>query len=264
MGLFGSLFGKKSKPNLTPDISMPTQEQLYFTSGDAEKGGYSLRDFAARGIKGEGLGFGEDYLSKTTNPAIAQIDANFKNRTLPTISNEASKRGLARSSIVTDQIGQADLQRGRDISSMVADFYNLNEMQKKTDQSQALGLAGQLQNQQQAMKTNQAMASERLNERTANQQNVRNAESAGMWDNIGAGIGTLIGGPVGGMMGGGGGGGIASALSSFGFGNMGAGGSNAMQVGRAGALSQNPVRTQTLQSMNSNQLDQLIRAARGY
>src|SRR3990167_4647476 len=124
MSWLGDLFKGQKKVNLTPDISMPTQESLYFTP--------QLRDFAKKRIAGEDLGFGSDYLDKTTNPAIANIDANFKNKTLPLISSEASKRGLARSSIVTDQIGQADQQRNRDVNSLVAQFYQLNELQRKT------------------------------------------------------------------------------------------------------------------------------------
>lgn len=174
-GLLGFLgFGKKSKPNLVPDIMPPsaTDSPLYG----------QLKDFAANRIKagttGEetpGVGFGPDFVSKTSNPAIAQIDANFRDRTLPTISNEASKRGLARSSIVADQIGRADLQRSRDIDSMVADFYKLNEIQKKSDITEGVNVGNTLDTQYLNQGNQQAAESAKIRDLTLGVANTNNA-----------------------------------------------------------------------------------------
>lgn len=205
MGLFSFLTGSQKKTNLTPDINYPNQDQLYFTSPTASKQGSNLRDFAANRIAGNNLGFGNDFVDRQSSPGIAQIDANFQNRTMPTLSSNASKRGLARSSIVQDQIGQADQSRNRDISSMVANFQMLNEQQKKTDQNNAVGIAQGLQGEQLGMMNNAAAASERQVGRNTEgdkyaQQYKDNAGKnimAMIASAIGAGTGMPMGSPVG-------------------------------------------------------------------
>ncbi len=132
MGL-GALFGKKAK---APEYKMPEVPGL----GDLPHY-LNLKQAAEDRISGKVAGFGDDFVGKATNPAIANIDANFQNRTLPTISSEASKRGLGRSSIVQDQIGQADQQRNRDINSLISQFTVMNEQQKKKDFSEGVGIA---------------------------------------------------------------------------------------------------------------------------
>lgn len=164
---FLGLFGGKRKTNLQPDIPRPVQSDLYFTSPDATSGGYNLRDFAKKRIRGEGLGFGSDYTDRMANPAIAQLENSFQKSTLPTISSEASKRGLGRSSLVTSQIGEAERQKNLDVNSLVSQFYNLNKMQEKKDLSEGLGLAQDLQNQENSMLQDRAAASERTRDLTA-------------------------------------------------------------------------------------------------
>lgn len=212
MSVFSSLL-KRKKPNLTPSISMPTQEQLHFTP--------QLRDFASSRIAGNNLGFGEDYLSKTSNPVIAQREAAFKNKTVPFISNQASSRGLGRSSLVTSQLGEAEQDKNRDIDSMVGQFYHLNELQKKQDQTQALGVAQNMQGQESGMRTNAASASERLANATAAQQNTYQDQDRQLAMQGIQAVGSAIAGvPIGGMGGLGGFGGGASigpALQQFGL-----------------------------------------------
>src|SRR3990167_10493218 len=100
MALFG-LFGKKAKPNLSPSFRFPEQKFFTFTGDDAKQGGYSLKELAKTGIRaaqtGEatpGIGYGPDFVSRTTNPGISKLDARFRESTVPRISSEASKRGL--------------------------------------------------------------------------------------------------------------------------------------------------------------------------
>lgn len=177
MALFG-LFGKKSKPNLTPDISYPTQEQLYFTRPNS---GTDLRTIAEeRLFQGKGLGFGEDFVSRTANPVIKQREARFNEQDLPFISSQLSARGVGRSGgtgLATDIVNRANVQKNRDIDEIYADMYKLNKAQEKQDFGQALNLAQYLQDQQLGMKNNQAAASERLTNATANQQLQRQKET---------------------------------------------------------------------------------------
>jgi len=215
MGLFSFLTGKTKKTNLTPAEDYPSQESLYFTNPSATSRGYNLRDFAAKRIRGENLGFGDDFVNRQSSPGIEQIDANFKNRTMPTLSSEASKRGLARSSIIQDQIRQADLQRNRDVDSMVAEFQKLNEMQKKTDQQNAVQLASGLQDQERSILADRAAASERQVGRNIAGDQYQDASKARAGGNIMSAIGTLVGGPVGGSISSFGGGGGVGQMGSI-------------------------------------------------
>lgn len=191
-GLMGFLgFGKRDKPNLTPAVLPPAQRDLYFTSDTASKGGYNLRDFAAKGIRGEGLGFDDDWLSKSANPAIAKLDASFRERTLPGISNAASSRGIGRSNLVVNEISRAEQENNRDVADLMSKFYTLNEAQKKTDQTQALNLATGLQNQEASLLNESAQASERQVGRNVAQANIKNASADAMRNQSLQAIGSL-------------------------------------------------------------------------
>ena len=177
-GLFGFLgFGKKDKPNLTQNYQAPPSAQSSPMWG-------TLSEFAKRRIAGEDTGFGENWLSKTTNPAIAQSNARFQEQTVPFLNSQLSSRGVSRSAgagLATDILGRAERSQRRDIDSMVADFYRLNEMQKKTDQSEGVRVGENLQGtfldqgNRIAEEFNQA---ERGNvDRTFDQSKIRNAEA---------------------------------------------------------------------------------------
>jgi hypothetical protein len=178
---FLSLFKSRKKPNLTPDISFPTQEQLHFTP--------QLRQFAEDRISGKTAGFGEDYLSRTTNPVIASREARYNEQEIPQLSSQLSARGLARSAgpnLASDVLTRAGQQKERDINEVLAQFYQLNEAQKKQDITQGVGVGEYLQSQQAGMKADQAAASERLSQRTAAQQNQYQSEDRAGLDKLGA------------------------------------------------------------------------------
>lgn len=162
MGLFSSIFGKKTKTNLTPEFDQPAQENLFFTQGGTD---HNLRDLVSQRLfHGEGLGFGPDFLSKATNPAIASREARFNETELPQLSSQLSARGLARSAgpnLATDVLTRAGQNKERDINDLLSQFYVLNEQQKKSDFGQALGEANLLQGQQAQLLANRASASER-------------------------------------------------------------------------------------------------------
>ena len=184
MGLLDFLgFGKRHKPNLTPSFGYPEQKNLFFQSDDAKQGGYSLRELAKSRIKagqtGEitpGIGYGSDFVSRTANPAIAKLDARFRESTVPRISSEASKRGLGRSTLVTNEIGRASQEVDRDVADLVSKFYQLNKMQEKTDINQGISLGQDLDTQERSMLSDQAAASERQVGRNIVQDDKYNTE----------------------------------------------------------------------------------------
>lgn len=186
MGLLSFLgFDKKEKPNLVSPVARPQAKDLYFNK--------TLRDYAKNRIDSEeNLGFGEDFTNRMSSPAIAQIDANFRERTLPTISSEASKRGIARSSLVTDQIGRADLQRNRDIDEQVAKFQYLNELQKKTDRTQALTLGQNLDQQEAGLLSDAAAEGERVRDLTNQRAATNNQNSLNRQNSALQSLGSLI------------------------------------------------------------------------
>ena len=172
-GLLGFLgFGKREKPSLNAPVARPRSEDLYFNT--------QLRDLAKKRIGGQDLGFGEDYLSKTTNPAIAQSNYRFRNETVPFLSGELSKRGMARSAgpgLATDVLGKAERQKGLDIDELVSKFYNLNELQKKQDFGQSLQLGQNLDTQQAGLLSDAAAEGERVRDLTVGRSDTRNARS---------------------------------------------------------------------------------------
>lgn len=176
-GILGFLgFGKKDKPNLTPSRQYP--------DASLAPNYQSLNDLSKQriqaGITGQetpGVGFGPDFLGKATNPAIANIDYNFQNRTLPQLNSELSKRGVARSAgagLATDVIGRADQQRNLDVNNLMSQFFTLNKQQKKNDITQGIGV-GQGQDSEFLNQQNlQAQAAENQVNRNVSQANLNN------------------------------------------------------------------------------------------
>src|SRR3990167_7870549 len=119
-----SSFFKSKKPNLTPDISFQTPSQI-------SPGLYNpMSELAKRriqaGLTGEetpGVGFGKDFLSRTTNAPIASREARFREQEVPFLSSQLSSRGLARSAgpgLATDVLNRASLQKERDINDLLS------------------------------------------------------------------------------------------------------------------------------------------------
>ena len=287
MGLFGFITGSKKKTNLTPDVSYPRQENAFFTSNAFPES--NLRLLTAKKLRGEGLGFGEDYLSKAANPSIAQLENSFQKQTVPFLSSQASARGMARSAGVgsaLDTLGQAERQKNLDVNELISKFYNLNEMQKKTDYNQATGLAERLNAEDLSYRRGEAEASERQVGRNieGDRYNTAYQDQAGknilgmVASAIGAGAGMGMGGlPVnlGSVPG-------AGAISTYGannipqgFGGLSnpAGGVGGFNLGQStlpfvgGALSQfggqSGAKTNTLGSYSDSQIDQLIALLQG-
>lgn len=205
MGLFSGLFGKKAKSNLTPDVTPYYQSQLALTN--------DLRPLVQNRLRGNDLGFGEDFLSKTSNPVMAQRQARFQNEEIPRINSELSSRGFARSAgapgTATDSLIKAGQSNQRDLDEIMSKFYLLNEQQKKTDDQRNIGEANILQDQEADMQMNVAGASERLSGRTQQQQETNRLERNSAIDQGGDRLFQALGGAIGGD-------GMGSLFSNFG------------------------------------------------
>jgi len=124
-----------------PDTSYLTQGIRPYQSLTEIPVGASLNDIILKGLKGEGWGFAPEFIDKTTSPVVAQREARFKNYELPTLTSELSSRGMGRSSIAGQQIGEATAQKERDINSVIAEAYAKDQAQRKLDEArfQSLG-----------------------------------------------------------------------------------------------------------------------------
>lgn len=172
-GLMGFLgFGKRAKTSLTPVNETAKFEDLPFTK--------SLSDLASSRLRGEGLGYGPDFVDKAANPAIAKLESQFKNKTMPNLSSQASARGLGRSSLVMNQIGEAEGEKNRDVSDLVSKFFVLNKAQEKQDTTEAIGLGQNLNNQAQNVSTQRANEARDLRDKQLGVDNNNNARADAM------------------------------------------------------------------------------------
>lgn len=177
-GLLGFLgFGKSSKPNLTQNFRMPASAESAPLFGD-------LRALASKRIRGEGLGFGDDFVNKATNSQAQRMRADYNQYTSPALDSELSKRGVARSAgggLATDIKTRALQTNQSDIDMLMERFFVLNESQKKADQTEGINLGNQLNTQylnQDNEQSSQFNAAERGNtERTVARANTNNANA---------------------------------------------------------------------------------------
>lgn len=145
MGLFDTLFGRGSQINpstaTTRRFGIPSVDKLRLESGTAAFPSLAQRATqAALGQDRSFGGFGPDFVSQATNPVIAARRAELREQTIPDIAAAASARGLGRSSIATGQIADASTEAARDIDQLRANFFVLNEAQRKKDIAQGLGI----------------------------------------------------------------------------------------------------------------------------
>lgn len=143
--------------------------------------------------RGEGLGYGEDFVNKTTSPLVAQREARFTNQELPFMEGEYSGRGLGRSTLAARDIGQASAQKERDINEVMANAILMNEQQKKADlarNQQAALTLGQLETGQQGLAAGEeASRNQQIASLFGNQAAQQKADEAGVWNNINSYIG---------------------------------------------------------------------------
>lgn len=240
MALFG-LFGKKAKPNLTPDVT-----RLMPASINPVKHG-ELSKLSSDYIAGRGTGFGDDFLDKTTNPVASSMRRNFQNVTSPLLDNQYASRGLSRSNLAADAQGKAAGDVESDIGVIMADLYKLNEIQKKGDTQFGANIAQNLLSGDTAQHNSIADASERLSQRTQDQANTNAAIDRQTGDKALAGVSTLLTGLP-----------MFSGSTSQGpdltsiLRNMGA--PNLAMPGAGGINGGSPVAARTLDNVSSNQV----------
>lgn len=204
MSLLSSLF-KSKKVNLTPDVSYKTPEQAspQFYKPLSELAQQRIKA-GTTGLETPGVGFGQDFVAKSTNPVADSMRRNFNNVTSPFLSSQYSARGLGNSSLAASAQGLAQGNVESDIGNLMAQFYTLNEQQKKNDITQGINLGSNLM-QGDINQSNQiAGASERLANATAQDARAREQRDAGLAGGfLQAGaqllnpIGSMIGGQAG-------------------------------------------------------------------
>lgn len=207
-GIGGSALAGGFKKRRAPSIDLPdfpTQGNLFFTD--------QLRNLASGGIRAAGgdrnvpgIGFGKDFVSRVTNPVIVDRTRRFNEQTLPNISNRAEERGLGRSNQPLIQERRAGRDFQNDLDKLVSQFFLLDELRRKTDTSERLGIATGLQTQQADLLSQRARGEERVRDLTLGRAERFNAQdverrntifkTAGSFANFlgGAGGGGLPGG----------------------------------------------------------------------
>lgn len=210
-------FGKKQKTN-TPETILPPASYQAPQYGSLKQLADRRTQAAYSGEETPGVGFGPDFVSKTTNPVANSMRSNLQQYTLPQLNSEASKRGLGRSSIALDQNTRAVQNNENQIGNLMSQFYQLNEAQKKTDQTQGVELGQNLDSQylnqgniraETQNSANQAQANRDFQTASTNNANSlarqNSALQAGAYtlNPIGGALGSIgksIGGPAGGLL----------------------------------------------------------------
>lgn len=126
--LAGGLLAKKQKAPQIPHVSLPGL-------GDYEQ--YKPITSEIERLTSQ-PGFGSDFTDKAGSPIAQSMRRDFKNITSPFISNQYSARGLGRSNLVADRQIQAEGDVESDIGNMFSQLYQLNEIQKSNQGTQAL------------------------------------------------------------------------------------------------------------------------------
>lgn len=177
-------FGKKEKPNLTQAYKAPPSAESSPLYGD-------LRDLARKRIRGEEVGFGDEFVNKATNSQAKRMRQDFMDYTNPYLDSELSKRGVARSAgggLATDIKTRAYQTNMSDIDNLMERFYVLNKAQEKADTTEGINLGNTLDTQylnQGNIASESFNAAERGNtERTAGRAATNNANALARQNNV--------------------------------------------------------------------------------
>ena len=197
MSWLSDLFGGKEKKAVAPALKIaPT------LSATAE---YPLyKSTLEERMAGRGLGYDPSVLSSATAPYATQQRQGFQDYTMPTISGQASARGLGRSTIPVSQARLGSQEVESDIANRVAQLTLANEQQKAGEKSAAISGYGGLMSEDYSSLLNQvnsqnqaamsAAAVQNYNNQMANQGSQR-LLSAGVGA-AEAGIGAATGNPM--------------------------------------------------------------------
>jgi hypothetical protein len=118
--IFAKMFGF---PSAKPDLNQGTPISPDIPGFD------ELR----KSIMARQLGFGPEFVERTTSPVIAEREAGFGLRERPALEESFASRGLGRSTIAGRDIGRAFAQKERDINQLIAEATMQDLLQKKSD-----------------------------------------------------------------------------------------------------------------------------------
>lgn len=99
-------------------------------------------------IAGVGLGFTPEFISETASPFAVSQRRALRQETIPTISAQASARGVGRSTIPTGQIGRESNITEQNIAERIANLGLASENLRAQQQGTAIGRYGNLTLQQ--------------------------------------------------------------------------------------------------------------------
>lgn len=247
MSLLSSLFRSAPKTNMTPQVIRQTPQQLNPQAyGD-------LSTLSHNYLNGVGTGFGDDFVNKSTNPVAASMRRNYQNVTAPTISSNYSSRGLGNSSLAANAQGLAEGNVESDIGSLMSNFYQLNEQQKKTDTQYGAAVGNQLLSGDVSQNNEMASGAERAVDRNAAYDANKGATNRGIAQNLantaGQGL-SMLGSNL--FPSGGGGGSpmnIGNGNSTYGMNNIPQGMSNPVQSGQLANIAGNASSIMSLLSL---------------
>ena len=164
--------------------------------------GKTLQDVLTERIQGRGVGFEPEFVERTTEPVIAQREARFAEYERPELESYLASRGIGRSTLGADLLSRQMAAKERDISDILGQRYLQQELQKRGEISQALGMAPGLVGQELGLQAQRAafdyqdylnqLATARLRQQ-AEAQAAQRMALAGLGAGIGAGIGGFEG-----------------------------------------------------------------------
>lgn len=133
--IFKTLFGGGRKRDLNLGEQSPYKSLTDIPTGR------TLNEQILAGLSGQGLGFGEGFVERTTSPFVQAREARFSEEELPFLSSELSGRGLGRSTIAGQEIGRAATRKERDINQLIAEANMRDLQQRKADEARLQNLA---------------------------------------------------------------------------------------------------------------------------
>jgi hypothetical protein len=117
--------------------------------------GKSINDTILAALnKGQGIGYGPEFIGQTTAPGVASREARFREGEIPALSSELSSRGLGRSTIAGNAIQKAGTQKERDINQLISNATLMDYQQRKADQARYEGLGMNWTGEEAAQKGN--------------------------------------------------------------------------------------------------------------
>ena len=136
MSIFSKFF-KTDKRDTTYNGPKP-----YGSLTEAAGGADYLKNITNR-LAGQGVGFGDTYADKASNPVIARMRNNFSSYDIPALTSELSATGRRKGSAGFDQMRRAYQEQSLDEGDVYSGLYQKNEDQKRNEINDALGRLGE-------------------------------------------------------------------------------------------------------------------------